>query len=56
MPGGLIGPKYVLQHLFSEDHKIAENSMATKARKNKHRFGIFRNSEIFNEKHSNFTN
>jgi hypothetical protein len=30
-PGGSIGPRYVLQLLFSENHKIVNNSATTEA-------------------------
>ncbi len=47
-PGGSMGPRYVLQLLFSENSKIANNSATTGAKeKNKHRFGIGRILEIF---------
>jgi hypothetical protein len=43
MPGGSIGPSYVLQLLYSENHKIADNSATTKAiEKNRNTFGILR--------------
>jgi hypothetical protein len=46
--GGSMVPRCVLQLLFSENHKIAENSTTTKAReKNKHRFGILIILEFF---------
>jgi hypothetical protein len=32
MPGGSMVPRYVLQLLFSENHKIDKNSATTKAR------------------------
>ncbi len=40
-PRGSLGPRYVLQLLFSEKHKIANHSTITETReKNKHMFGI----------------
>jgi hypothetical protein len=31
-PGGSMVPRYVLQHFFAKNHKIAKNSAATRAR------------------------
>ncbi len=42
-----MGSRYVLQHLFSENHNFAKTEQSLKAEKNKHRFEVLRILEIF---------